>query len=557
MKLLHLFIAAVLVAGIGYFVYNNNENSFKGTNKDELSEVLPSLDLSKVKKIRIQTSDDSVTLAETESGWAVSERGNFQADFEKVTEFARTFDELKALTKEEVGKSQFARLKLLSPSNENKDGTGTQVTFLDASGGEVAAIRIGKSSELANDTANNNDPMNMMGGGGNSAGKFVGLVKADGDPESVFMVSEAFANLDSKPSSWLDKQDFFKVSKPAKISVTSTNAEVNWTLSRATENDSWTLSDLKDDEKMSTTAANVFNSYLSFPSFNDVSTDSEGLKDASVIKVTTFDGFDYTLKVGGKTEDGYYPMGLEVNGSFPTERTPDEGESEEDKKTRDEAFAAELKSRQDKLANEKKLEGSIFLVNTWTVDSGLKVRSEFLEAETEEANPIPIDPSAVDQNGVPSLLQRPEGSGISIPDPESSKTAEEVIQDALKNVVDPIKNGEIKLPVNGEELKEVSEERQEAVEQELKNIQEKLNNELQNNTENVEKAVEEIKTATEEVKESVQEAVEKVEDEAEKAKPAEKNFTNEAVKEVLDDASEETTNKEESTESDEANTGGE
>lgn len=437
-QLRNLFIAAVLILGIGYFVFNSDEGSFKGQSKDQLSEVLPDLNLETVKKIVIQSPGSTVTLEEMDSKWTVADRGGYPADFTKVGKLAREIDELKVLTKEEVGESQMGRLELLPPDTDESEGAGTDIAFLSGSGEEVSRIRIGKAAK----TSSTPDPMGM-GMGGSSSGKFV-MRPSD---KSVFIVGENLASVDAEPSAWLNKSDFYKVSKPAMIQVSSSDPEVNWTMTRSSETDSWKLSDLTDDEKMSSSSANVLNNYMGFPSFTDIATDQSLMDNSRTIEVKTFEGFEYKFSVGEKTDDGKYPMTIAVQGNFPTERTPEEGESEEDKAKRDEEFASELKARQEKLEKEKALEGSIFLVNTWTVDNALKKRSEFLDTGDDEAAGGQDDGNAVsfddielpdDDGGLPDFLRRP----ADMPAPvlpgngNEGRTAGELIREKMDEAVE-------------------------------------------------------------------------------------------------------------------------
>ncbi|MCD8533514.1 MAG: DUF4340 domain-containing protein [Verrucomicrobia bacterium] len=472
-QLRNLVIAAVLITGIGYFVFNQDEGSYKGRSKEDLDKVLPDLDLNQVTRIRIDSPDGSVTLEQKDATWTVSDRGNYPADFKKVGEMARVFEELKALTREEVGESQFARLELLPPGGEEKTGAGTDVSFLDKDGKELSRLRIGKSARRSSEEP---DPMGM-GMGGSSAGKFV-LRTSD---MAVFMVSDNLDSIESDPKSWLNKSSFYKVSKAAKVTVQSSEPEMNWTISRGTETDSWSLAGLGPDEKMSTSAANIFNSYMGFPSFVDVSTEQSLMENSKTIKITTFEGFEYTFNVGEKNSDGYYPMTIEVAGRFPESRTPGEGESDEDKAKLDADFARELSKRQEKLTQESALKGTIYLVNSWSVDSGLKKRSEFLdtgkESDEDGNNPISFDDiDTPDEEGVPPILRRPEGMELPVmPNAlkDGGKSAEDLINEALENAVQKSTQG-IAIPEVSQDVEKVSDEIRSDVESAAEKVAEEV-----------------------------------------------------------------------------------
>lgn len=504
MKLSHLFIAAVLIVGIGYFVFNLNDKSFQGTNKEELAEVLPDLDLSKVGSIQIQSPEKSVTLVDSDGQWTVKERDGFSANFEEVGKLARTFDELKVLTEEEVGPSQFGRLQLLEPTGDTKDEAGTDVIFFAKDGKELSRVRIGKGVERANnDSSASQNPMGM--GGESNAGKFVQRVS----DKTVFLVSESFDSLNSDPSSWINKTDFFKVARPLKVSVSTDDEEMNWTLTRASENDSWTLADLKEEEKISSSAVNVLNSYLSFASFNDISTDKEALKDPKTITIETFEGFKYVIQVGEKTDDGLFPMSVSVSGDFVTEREAEEGESEEVKKSKDESFASELKTKQEKLAQEQKTQGHIYLVNTWTLDPALKKRAEWLE-QPEESENTEADLSTTNDEGVPASLLRPEGLEYpNIPDLQP-RTADELIKESIDNAVNKTTDG-IAIP-QLEKAKDKVTEEVEKIEKSADDKGKEVQEKADETTENEGKVVESLEKSVEDdaISAEVKDAVEQI-----------------------------------------------
>lgn len=528
-QLRNLFIAALLILGIGYFVWNSKEGSYKGTSKEKLAEVLPELQLDKATKIQIAAPDGTVTLEKKDTKWTVADRGNYPADFEKVGKLARAIDELKALSTEEVGPSQRGRIQLLPPTDTDKEGAGTDVVFFDQSGKELDRLRIGKSAQAPGQSSAS--PMNFSAS--DQGGKFVMRVS----DEAIFMVSDSLSQAEADPSGWLNKSDFYKVSKPAAISVTSDDEEVNWSISRATENDPWKLGDLGEDEKMSTSAVNVLNNYMSFPSFTDISTDTSLMENARIIKVTTFDGFAYNFQVGAKTDDGKYPMTISVEGNFPTTRTPEEGESDEDRKSRDEEFAAELKSRQEKLQKEAALKGSIFLVNTWTVDNALKKRSEFLESEEDESAGSTDDdgPNAMsfddldlpDDGSLPDFLKRPEGMPIPvIPQQNGGKTSDDLINDALEEAVKSSTSG-ITIP----DIKATADKASRKIDQSINETADSLEKA-------VNEASESLKTQVDKTRQNLEDTANSLKTKAEEANPWKNVESPEGSKDQVSETSE-------------------
>ena len=99
--------------------------------------------------------------------------------------------------------------------------------------------------------------------------------------------------------------------------------------------------------------------------------------------VETFDGFNYTVKVGSKTNENYL-LTLTIAGNFPKERTAGKDEKPEDKTKLDKEFADKIKKLEEKLAQEKAFEPWTFLVQGWSVDSLLKERAQLFPEKKDE-----------------------------------------------------------------------------------------------------------------------------------------------------------------------------
>jgi hypothetical protein len=137
---------------------------------------------------------------------------------------------------------------------------------------------------------------------------------------------------------------------------------------------------------------------FSSPSLNDVALgltpEQSGLDKPTVIKITTFDGFDYTVNVGAKQNEDYL-LTVAVTGNFPKERAAVADEKPEDKAKADKEFADNLKRLQDKLTTESAFGKWTYQVASWTVDPLLKKRGELLEEKpaATEAGGNPESPA--------------------------------------------------------------------------------------------------------------------------------------------------------------------
>ena len=190
-----------------------------------------------------------------------------------------------------------------------------------------------------------------------------------------------------KPEDWL-KKDWFKVEKLKSISVTTTNATNNWKLARESETGEWKLADAKKDEALDNGKSGTATSAFSYPSFNDVATNTapgaNGMDKPVTATLETFDGFTYTAKVGGKSGEENYFFQIAVAGNFPKERTPGKDEKPEDKEKLDKEFAESRKKLEEKLKADKAFEKWTYVVAKWTVDPLLKERKDLLMEKKEE-----------------------------------------------------------------------------------------------------------------------------------------------------------------------------
>ena len=147
--------------------------------------------------------------------------------------------------------------------------------------------------------------------------------------------------------------------------------------------------------------ANPFSS----PSFADVAVgvtpEQAGLDKPNVVAIETLDGFNYTLKVGAKTNENYF-LTMAVSATLTKARTPGKDEKPEDKTKLDNEFAVKLKKLEDKLAQEKAFEPWTFLVPGWQVDPVVKERSQLLVEKKEPVKPDadtakPVEPAPAEK----------------------------------------------------------------------------------------------------------------------------------------------------------------
>jgi len=368
-------ILVVLVAVLGVWGlsrWRGQSSSWSGGGATAGKKLLGEFDVNAVAQLAIKRGTNELLLAKKDDVWRVAQRNDYPANFGEISAFLIKLKDLKIVQTEQVGASQLPRLELAASGTN----VPTVVEFRDAGGKAFKTLTLGKKHMRG---GGQSSPMDEMGGdGGFPDGRYV---QVSGMTDSVALISDALADVEPDAGHWLNKT-FFKVEKPKSVSVAFAEATNSWTLARETESGEWKLADAKADEKLDSGKSASVTSPFTSPSLNDVALgltqEQSGLDKPTVIKVLTFDGFEYTVNVGAKTNDNFL-LTVAVAGNFPKERPAVADEKPEDKAKADKEFADKLKVHQEKLATESAFGKWTYQVASWTVEPLLKKRSELLE----------------------------------------------------------------------------------------------------------------------------------------------------------------------------------
>ncbi|HVU08661.1 MAG TPA: DUF4340 domain-containing protein [Verrucomicrobiae bacterium] len=369
-----LIVLVVVIGGAAWRHHHDQTASWNNSNPQLGGKLLGNFQVNDVAQIRIAQGENEVVLLKTNDLWRVGERGNYPADFSKISQFLIKLGDLKIVQTMEAGPSQWARLDLATSGQGTN--SATVLEFFDASGKPIQTLLLGKnhiheSQQVSTEGENENWP----------DGRYV---LTSTNSTTVAVISDALSEVSSPVSQWLDKT-FFKVEKPQSISVNYPAATNSWELFRDSETNDWKLTDAKPDEKLDDSQTSIIANALSSPNFNDVAIDLKpaqtGLDKPTRVEIKTLDGFDYSINVGLQTNDNYYFALDKITGTFPMERQPEKDEKPQDKTARDKAFQDNLKKLQDKLAQESALTNWIYEVPGWSLDSLLKKRSQLLVAK--------------------------------------------------------------------------------------------------------------------------------------------------------------------------------
>ena len=420
MKGKQLLIAALalgVLGGIAYFTSSDGQGS-RATEKSGVGKtVVTDLDPAKIATIAITDNDASLTLAQQDEQWIITERDGFAAKFDDIQKLVTSAVSLKSLRQIQASKKQHGRFGLLDPA-DNETNAGTRVEFKDVQGQVLKSLLLGKKGS-ANSEANAGSP---FGSSDNHR-----YVLADGKVAVVAIdYSSALNDVSADPANWLAKEDFLKVEKIKSITITQPNEADSWTLTHIKEGDDMALSDAKPEEKLDSSKGNSAGRVLGSPSFDDIASKSAkpeetGMDKAVKATIDTFEGYNYVVKMA-KKDDGHY-MSLAASGTRLAQadetapRTPQPDESNPRAQAKDEkpedaerldkehnaALAnliaesekahaesqAKLREERDKtfadnLAKLAKLEGWTFKVSSYTFDAIYKTRAEMMEEKKEE-----------------------------------------------------------------------------------------------------------------------------------------------------------------------------
>jgi len=377
-KQLLIIVVVALVLG-GFVLYSNKQNSasFQRGERTAGEKLLGDFPVNDVAHITLRQPTGEVNLVKADF-WTVKERDGYPANEEEIIEFARKLWDLKAAQSQKIGASQLGRLELLAP-DKGATNAGTLVELKSKDDKLIKSVVLGKKSMRESGESS------FGGGGGWPNGRWLYVPDK---PGTAYLVSEAFSEIEPKPERWL-KKDLFKVEKLKTVSVTNTNATNSWKLTRETENGVLTLADAKPGEQLDAGKSSPAGNALSFPSFTDVVSpqtkpEETGMDNPIVANIGTFDGFNYTVKIGKKTAEDNYYMSMSVSADLPKERTPGKDEKPEDKEKLDKEFKEKNSKLDEKLKQEKAFEKWTYLVSKWTVDPLLKERKDLLAEKKEE-----------------------------------------------------------------------------------------------------------------------------------------------------------------------------
>jgi hypothetical protein len=369
-----LIVAVVLIGGAALLLRTKQSNSWSTGSPEAGKKLLGNFPVNDVAHIAIKDGTNQLNLVKKDDLWRVQERGDYPANFQQISEFLLKARDLKIVQTEEIGPSQLGRMGLAQGQGSN---AAVVVDFKGQGDKVIGTLLLGKKHMKKPTGA----PSQFEGEDGFPDGRYVQVGQ---DSKMVDVISDPLENMEPKPDQWLNK-DFFHIEKPKDIAVEMPVATNSWKLTRETETGEWKLANAKKGEELDSSKVSGVSSPFTSASFNDVlpGTKAElaGTNKPTVVNIQTFDGFDYNITLGPKTNDDYLTT-LSVTGQFPKARSLGKDEKPEERAKLDKEFADAQKKLADKLKQEQGYEHWTYLMPSWVVDPLLKNRGELLAEKT-------------------------------------------------------------------------------------------------------------------------------------------------------------------------------
>ena len=275
-SLISLAAVAVVLGGAAYYLQSGNKPAAAKLNG---KAILSDLSVADVAKVEL---GQKLTLVSSADGWKVASLYGYPADREKIAE------NLMKLTDLKVGQVAHGR----------KLGVETAVVLKDASGKELASLKLGdKHSRKASGQA-------AMYGGSYPDGRYVAFAG-----ETV-LVKDTLDAFDGDVKQWCNTRIASVPSADVK-SVKYAHGDELVELEKGT-NSTWVLKGLGPKEELDTSKTYSLDSALSYLDFNSVAnpklTEAElGFKTGYVYTVTVKEGSNtvqHVATVGNRVKDG-------------------------------------------------------------------------------------------------------------------------------------------------------------------------------------------------------------------------------------------------------------
>jgi uncharacterized protein DUF4340 len=364
-----LAVLLALAAAAGVLVFSDDE-AWRGGGAQAGRRIAPDLKVSEVAEIAVTGASGAVHLARGERGWVVRERANFPADMERIRDLLLKVAEARAVQAEPLPQSQRARLQLVEGKGAEAKDAGTALDLKDAKGAMLAHLLLGKKVYRQPEVAGPATPAQ-----GEATGRYL---LAGADSGTMLVVADPLDAAEPRAEPWLRKE-LLRAERVKSVTSTGSDRRARWTIVRDRDNTDWKFagSPGTPDLQKATDAAGAFGWMDVVDVVVDPQSTETGLSRAITVRAETFDNLTYTVRIGNRTGDNYY-VAVSVAGDPPASRTPEKGETAEEKAKKDKAFAEDRERTLERLGRERALEGWRYVVGKNAIEPLLRDRAQML-----------------------------------------------------------------------------------------------------------------------------------------------------------------------------------
>ncbi|MFA6291109.1 MAG: DUF4340 domain-containing protein, partial [Victivallales bacterium] len=290
-----LLISIVILAALCLIVYSMLKKDSSSWNSGKYSaggeNLIANLDVNKICKLTVTQGTEVSNIVRNENGWTISEKGGYPAEFRKIAMLLGVLAEVKTVQDLQVGKSQFDKLGLSDSDREN--GNAILVELSEEPDKKAYSILLGKMHFKKEE-----NPNPFFGSAPD--GRYVMVLEGKSQPK---LISQTFDEIGGSPVSWTDKS-FVEIDKIKSIDVRKKAADEGWKLMKNSENEIFSLSDLKEGEELDSAKIAALGNLLKNVSFLDVSPLPANFAGDTVV-IETFDGFKYEITIAPQEKDKY------------------------------------------------------------------------------------------------------------------------------------------------------------------------------------------------------------------------------------------------------------
>ncbi len=423
--LIPLVIICVAATIIGALVLKRSGQLWGTAEREEIVDIdkdallLPDFPINDVARIVITTKENTVELAKKDGTWRCRDLFDYPVDFAKVKTLLRVIADLEAGHILEVGEKRYERLGVNVP--DKGESASTLLQFHDKTDGIVGSIVLGNTK-----TRESGGPY-----GPRPIGRYVRVNR------TVSLVTETFWSVQETSDLWIDKT-FCEIDELKRAVAYDGDTEV-WRIER---DDKGSLLDYKapvpEGRELDTGKLSQVGNALRRPSFKSIadpaaSDEDLGLANARRVTIEGFDGFNYTLFVGAKNEEGDHAVRVTVGKyNVPSVPEPPDDEPLEVKAEREKTHDKSVKDATARYERQKvRFAQWPFIVNSYSIGELLYQPDDFLKALEDDADAESDGDAGAGTNTVPfftppALPELPEP----VPNAVASDTARKILEKA-------------------------------------------------------------------------------------------------------------------------------